>query len=161
MHRAYLTAILGLICQAASAETNLNLTLGARDQSHPNDRLPALGFAADFGRDDWLFRPELGLSLSFDPVGGGDEAELSAGAVGYWDAAAFATHFGVGVSSASADLVNDSETSLGIYVHGGLTWGTFGQRMGFDVRYLKARESTVGGAPVGGDYVQLAFLIGW
>jgi hypothetical protein len=160
MERVCLTAIFGLLCHTALAEKNLNLTMGARDESQADNSFPALGFTADFGHDEWVFRPELGFSLSFDPVGSGDEAEFAAGAIGYWDAAAFRAHFGVGVSSLSADLVTDSATKSGIYVHGGLSWGT-SRRLGFDIRYLKANPSSVRGTSVGGDYVQLALLIGW
>jgi hypothetical protein len=161
MHRVYLTAILSLLGHAALADTNINLTVGPRDETHSEDRLPALGFAADFGPDAWVFRPELGITLSFDLVGSGDEAELGAGAIGYWDAAAFTAHFGIGASSLSADLLGDSATNSGLYVHGGLSWAGGWRRIGFDVRYVKTRESNIGGTSVGGGFVQLAFLIGF
>lgn len=161
MHRVYLGLIIGVVWHGALAETNLSLTAGARDELRVGDRFPALGFATDFGRDEWAFRPELGGSLTFDPVGGGDEAELSAGAIAYWDAAALRVHFGVGASSLAADLVNDSATTLGLYLHGGLSWGRSARRVGFDIRYLNAHESRVNGALAGGDYMQFALLFSW
>jgi hypothetical protein len=161
MHRAYAIVIAGLLCHAARAESHFDVTAGFRDEAHAADLLPAAGLSADFGRDEWLFRPELGISLSLDSLGGNDEAELSAGCIAYWRAAAFGAHFGVGALSLSTDLINDSATNPGLYVHGGLSWGTSARRAGFDIRYVKARESNLGGAPVGGDYMQLALLLGW
>jgi hypothetical protein len=161
MHYRLLLCLAVLLADAALARPHFNLTVGDRDETDRDDRLPAIGMSADFGPDGRLIRPEFGVALGFDPIYGGNESEVSAGAIAYWEGGASRIHFAAGLSSVSSDFGANSGSSTGIHVHGGVSWQKRSRWMGVDVRYLEGRDLHVYGTsfPIG--YLQFAFLLGW
>jgi hypothetical protein len=161
MSRWLVVLIAAVSSDTALAELNLSFAAGTRDETDSEDRLPAVAAAVDFGHDRWRIRPEFGLTIGFDPLYGGDETELSIGAVSYWKAETSWIHFGAGLSSVSSDWGANSGSSTGAYLHAGATWPLKARRIGFDVRYLNADDFTAWGTafPVG--YVQIALFFVW
>ena len=161
MRRWLLVLVVASSANAALAETNVTLVAGNRDETDREDRLPAVGVGADFGKEHWRIRPEFAFAIGFDPLYGGDETEISIGGIGYWDAKAARIHFGAGLSDLSSDWGANSGSSTTAYVHGGATWPIKTRRLGFDVRYLDADNFTVAGGsfPVG--YLQVGVMFIW
>lgn len=156
-----LLAILAALAASAACGANVNGTLGVRDETEDEDRLPAAGIAADFGPERWIWRPEAGVAVALDPVFGGNETEFSFGVLGYWQPSVARIHFGLGVSSLSSDFGANSGSTTGAYMHGGLSWPTRTRWIGLDVRYLGAGDLRIDGTrfPVG--YFQFAVLFGF
>jgi len=162
MRRLLLATIIGASTTAVVAEPYVNLTAGTRDETDSEERLPALGLTVDFGRDAWPVRPELGFSIGFDPLYGGDETEFFAGAVGYWDGTGSTRfHLGGGFSNVSSDWGANTGSSTGIFLHGGASWPARRHRIGVDVRYLDADDIEPFGTPYPVGYFQIAVLFQW
>lgn len=161
MRACLLALVVAGYAGSAFAEPRFNLAFGTRDETDSEERLPAVGIAADFGGDGRLLRPEVGLSIGFDPFYGGDETELSAGVLAYWEPRAGTVHFGGGFSNVSSDWGANSGSSTGVYLHGGITWRQRSHRIGFDLRYLEAHDFEAFGTRVPVGYFQLAFVLGW
>ena len=158
MRNLLLAALCTVYAQAAHP-ANLSLTVGSRDETGAEDRLLSAGVAVDVGSTGWPVRPEFGATIGLDPVFGGDETELSLGAVRYWNSSAARFHLGFGLARVASDFGANSGTSSGVYCHGGMSWGRTSTRVGLDIRYLNAEDFEVSGArfPVG--YLQIALLI--
>ena len=158
MRHLLLAALLAAYAQTAVA-ANLSLTLGTRDETGAEDRLPAAGIAVDIGSAGWPMRPEFGAAIGLDPVHGGDESELSLGAVKYWPVSAGRIHLGLGLSTVSFEFGANSGTSSGVYGHGGMSWGRRSTRVGLDLRYLDADDPEISGARFAVGYFQMALLV--
>ena len=161
MSRWLAVLIAVLFTDAVIAELNVNLTAGNRDETDLEDVLPAVGVAVDLGQSRWPIRPELGVTLGFDPFYGGDETELSVGGVRFWDAGKSRVHFGAGFSEMSKDWGANVGSTTSVYAHGGATWPVSTRRLGFDVRYLDADEFMAWGVPFPVGYVQVALVFVW
>jgi len=161
MSRWLVVLIAAVSSDAAFAEVNVNLLAGTRDETDSEDRLPAFGIAVDFGQDGWRIRPELGFAVGFDPLGAGEETELSIGGIAYWQAETSRIHFGAGLSDVSKDWGANQGSSTGVYVHGGVTWPLKARRLGLDVRYLNADDFMSYGVPFPVGYLQIALQFVW
>jgi hypothetical protein len=154
--------VIALLCaRTAAADANVSLVMGVRNETDSEEQPPMIGGAIDFGRDEWLFRPDLDASIGFDPLYGGEEYELGVGAIRYWDVRSARFHFGAGLSAFRADWGANVGSSTGVHVHAGASWRVKAHRWGLDLRYLSADDVSVQGGsfPVG--YFQFSVLLAW
>jgi hypothetical protein len=159
--RRLLALVAALCATAASAQPKLSAIVGIRDETNSTERWPAIGVGADFGSYRWRVRPEVGLSLGFDPFDDGHETELFAGAVTYWHLVRTRLHLAAGVTSVSSDWGPFDGSSSGAYVRGGAMLPVKSHWLGIDARYVDADDlDTLGTTfPVG--YFQISLLFGW
>jgi hypothetical protein len=157
-----LTVLLWAGVTAAQAEVNLGFLAGIREESTGEDRLPALGFTADFGRSSWVLRPEVGLFTGFDPIFGGNETEISLGLLHSWTLPKVRLNLGAGLASLSSDFgFNDGTATVG-YVHGGAEWRREeGASVGLDLRYVGDSDLEIDGESFSVGYLQAAFHMTW
>lgn len=153
-----LLAALGARTAIAAPQFGL---LGGIRYEDSDDQLPTVAGTLILGEGTWRVRPELDLSLTYDPLFNGSETETGLGAVAHWDVKKTRIHLGAGLSSIHPDFGANSGSSTGLHVHAGATWPVKSRRMGFDVRYLRADDLDVSGGsfPVG--YYQIAFSFLW
>jgi hypothetical protein len=183
-------ALIVLIVIAAApalAEGNANFLLGMRqldeDTWDPLDQQGVFGVTVDFGGADWPIHLETGFYGSSDKedvfddtilVEGDlkvDVVEVFFGVNKTWDSSGSIRPFvGGGLASAGASIevdtpfgdVDDDDSSLGAYAHGGVFW-RLGQRfnIGFDARFLTGTDLTVFDEDVDVDYLQAGLVLGF
>jgi len=173
---------------AAERVTNVAVHLGARqldeDDWEPVDQPAALGIELDSYRPDQLVGFELGVQGSEDDddfrdsvLGNVDvEAkfwEVYAGVRKTWapGGSRVRPYVGGGVTYLDADVevdvpglgsASDDDSSLGLYLHGGVDWQVVGGLLlGFDLRAVVGTDISLAGVDSNADYVQAAFVIGY
>jgi len=168
----------------AWAGGNANFVLGWRgldeDYWSPVEDQAVVGVTVDFGKEGWPVFLEAGLQGSAgddnvldigDVSVTGSVGELSFGVNKTWQPAGNIRPFiGGGLASVTATYevdtflgdVDDDDTSLGVYLHGGVFW-RLGKRfnIGVDGRILAGTDITLFGADGDADYAQLGLVLGW
>ena len=180
-----LIVVIALATAPALAEGNANFLIGVRqldeDLWDPLDQQVVGGGTVDFGGADWPIHLETGFYGSSDKE---DDDSLLLGAEVTVNVAEFffgvnktwepggniRPYVGGGLASAAADVeidtsigdVDDDDSSLGAYVHGGVFW-RLGKRfnIGFDARVLTGTDLTLFDEDFDVDYFQGGLVLGF
>lgn len=181
-------ALIALLATPALADGNANFLIGGRgldeDFWEPVDGQGVIGATVDFGGASWPINMEAGFyasaaedelfdsTLLADVDVTGAVVEFCFGVNKTWKPQGNVRPFiGGGLSSVAAALdldagifgdVDDDDSSLGAYVHGGVFW-RIGSRfnIGLDARILTGTDIELFGVEGDADYFQLGMLLGW
>ena len=180
-----LALIVGIAIAAAPvlAEGSANFLVGLRQLDEelwdPLDQQGAFGVTVDFGGAEWPIHLETGFygsgeqdlfidNFTLQGDVSANVAELFLGVNKTWEPGGSIRPFvGGGLTTASVNVeilgnVEDDDSSLGAYVHGGVYW-RLGKRfnLGLDARILTGTDLTVFDADVDVDYVQGGLILGF
>jgi len=184
-------AVLVVIATVAGpvlAAGNANFLIGGRaldeDQWEPVDQHGVFGVTVDFGGADWPVHIEAGFYASADEETVFDdtlllEADLTAAVAEFCfgvnktfePGEKIRPFIGGGLASVAADAeldseilgsVDDDDSSLAAYVHGGVFW-RLGKRfnIGLDGRIVTGTDLTLFEEDIDADYVQLGLVLGF
>lgn len=190
MSRTLSTAVMVLVTSSlvspALADGNVNFMVGLRslegDVWDTLDDQILFGAMVDLGDADWPVHIEIGAFYSDDKLtdtilGFGSlsfsasVADVGVGVQKGWDLRhGFRPFVGGGLAVATAHVaisgagvhLSDSDTSAGIYGHGGILWRIQPRlNVGLDLRALRGTDIELAGMEDDADYLQVSLLLGW